>query len=360
MPFYQTIEQDTPCGQRTIEKLLILKEALNEIPKKTDDETLLLATWDIRDFDKASYGQRSEEAIFYLAEIASRFDIIAIQEVYKDLRGLERLCHAMGGYWKYITTDVSGGSRGNNERMTFLYDSRKVKFGGLAGEMVLPPVKAKGGIKVPAEQVWRTPFICGFSCGWSRFMLASVHVLWGSGKKNGGTEPEDRVAEIRNIAKFLKKRTSEKTAWSRNLILLGDFNIFTTDEDGTAFNELLSAGFEVPEELRNFTTNAGRNRHYDQIAFKIQKDRLDWTGNCGVFDFFQYVYREDEEKVYASEMGAKYKKNSRGNIRTAKQKATYFKTYWRTHQMSDHLPMWVELKIDFSKRYLERKRASTV
>ena len=25
---------------------------------------------------------------------------------------------------------------------------------------------------------------------------------------------------------------------------------------------------------------------------------------------------------------------------------------WRTFQMSDHLPLWVEVKIDFSKEYL--------
>jgi hypothetical protein len=32
-------------------------------------------------------------------------------------------------------------------------------------------------------------------------------------------------------------------------------------------------------------------------------------------------------------------------------------TYWRTFQMSDHLPMWVELKIDYSDDYLARKLA---
>lgn len=26
---------------------------------------------------------------------------------------------------------------------------------------------------------------------------------------------------------------------------------------------------------------------------------------------------------------------------------------WRTHQMSDHLPMWVELHIDFTPEYLD-------
>lgn len=30
---------------------------------------------------------------------------------------------------------------------------------------------------------------------------------------------------------------------------------------------------------------------------------------------------------------------------------------WRTHQMSDHMPMWVELRIDFSREYLSKVEA---
>jgi len=36
----------------------------------------------------------------------------------------------------------------------------------------------------------------------------------------------------------------------------------------------------------------------------------------------------------------------------------YYMTSWRTFEMSDHLPLWVELKIDFSNQYLERIIAS--
>jgi len=31
----------------------------------------------------------------------------------------------------------------------------------------------------------------------------------------------------------------------------------------------------------------------------------------------------------------------------------YFRKTWRTVQMSGHLPLWVELKVDFSGQYLE-------
>jgi hypothetical protein len=43
--------------------------------------------------------------------------------------------------WKYLLTDVTEGEPGNQERMAFLYDSRKVRFGGLAGEVMIPPRK---------------------------------------------------------------------------------------------------------------------------------------------------------------------------------------------------------------------------
>ena len=356
MPFYQRINTKTESGKRTAERILRLKDALAVIPSKTVDERLLLATWNIRDFDKPAYGERLEEAIYYIAKIISRFDIVAVQEVHKDLKGLNRVLNVLGGYWKYLVTDVAGDGRGNKERMTFLSDSRKVSFGGLAGERVLPPVEIKENGKkevVPAEQVWRTPFICGFKAGWSRFILTSVHIVWG----DSVAEPANRVKEINDVAEFLKKRTQDKTAWSQNLILLGDFNSFSTSDE--TFKRLTDHGFTVPDKLQAFESNAGKNRHYDQIAFRVQKDRLDATGECGVFDYFEHVFTDADQDLYEADMGDAYKQTTKGKARTATQKKTYDKTHWRTHQMSDHLPMWVELKIDYSGRYLERKLAGS-
>jgi exonuclease III len=33
---------------------------------------------------------------------------------------------------------------------------------------------------------------------------------------------------------------------------------------------------------------------------------------------------------------------------------------WRTFQMSDHLPLWVELKIDFSNQYFGKDKRGNV
>jgi len=348
--FYHDIKKlSTDVRRRLLERLLLLRESLDkEIPERTQKETLLLATWNIREFDSPDYGERMEEAIYYIAEIIDRFDLIAIQEVQKDLSGLERLMKVLGGYWKYIFTDTTKGSRGNDERMAFLYDSRKVTHGGLAGELVLPPIKQPDGTLKPVTQLARTPFICGFRSGWTKFMLATVHIIWGAGE----AEPEVRVKEIRQVAQFLHEHTEDETAWARNLILLGDFNIFRHDDE--TFKELVKAKFVIPEQIQELPpTSVAKPRFYDQIAFRIRKDSLDMTGKAGVFDFYKTVYRDEDEALYAPHMPEAYETDKDGNPRSDEDKRAYYRSHWRTHQMSDHLPMWVELRIDYSDEYLK-------
>ena len=43
-----------------------------------------------------------------------------------------------------------------------------------------------------------------------------------------------------------------------------------------------------------------------------------------------------------------------GEPNSEKEKTNYYLN-GRTYQMSDHLPMWVELKIDYSDEYLKSK-----
>lgn len=356
MPFYQDINPDTPAGRRTLNRLLRLRKALAlNVPARTFRETLLLATWNIRDFDKASYGKRLDESIYYIAEVIDHFDIVAVQEVYKDLEGLKRVMKVLGGNWKFIITDATertgDTSQGNDERMAFLYDSRKVRFGGLAGELVLPPVRDENGTLQPVSQIWRTPFYVGFRSGWTDFILTTVHIAWASSTAN----PEVRVREIREVAQFLKRRTEDKTAWSRNFILLGDFNIFGTDDE--TFQQITDAGFEVPEELLAFRSNATQTRHYDQIALRPRPGSLDLTGRAGVFNYYQEVFCDTpEDKATYLPFMPNFETTLEGTPRSEQSKNHYYQTYWRTHQMSDHLPMWVELQIDYTDRYLERKR----
>jgi len=355
MPFYRELKKEDEDDKRTIERLLLLREQLRReipkgIPERTQKRTLLLATWNIREFDAKTYGLRLDEAIYYIAEIIDCFDLVAVQEVNKDLEGLKRLMKILGENWDYIFTDTTLGKRGNEERMAFLFDKRKVTFGGLAGELVLPD-EEKEGKRILVRQLARTPFICGFKAGWTRFMLATVHILYGSGE----VEPQERIDEIKQVALRLKEMTVDEDAWARNLILLGDFNIFKPENK--TFQEIVNAGFVIPPELQKLPSNVGQDRHYDQIAFMNRKGSLEWTGKAGVFDYYQTVFRDtpEDEEIYRKHM-TNYDVTTDGMPRTEKSKAVYYKT-WRTYQMSDHFPMWVELKIDYSDEYLKSKLA---
>lgn len=360
MPFYQDIKLNTPEGKRTVARLLVLRKNLSaQIPEKKLTENLLLATWNIREFGTHKYGGRRSEAYYYIAEIISRFDIVAIQEVREDLNALRKLLTILGSYWKYIFTDVTGGKRGNGERLAFLFDTRKVRFGGLAGEMVLPPYEKKDPdsgqiIYQPVQQLARTPYLCGFLAGWTNFVLSTVHILYGS----AAADDPDRIEEIKGVANTMAQKAADEYAWSNNMILLGDFNIYSP-EDKT-YKAIEAAGFVIPEAIKKLPgSNVPKDKFYDQIAFKVKPHRFESTGRAGVFDYYKYIYSLSEEKVYADEMGKPYLENSKGKKKTAKEKTAYYKTYWRTFQMSDHLPMWVEIQIDHTDAYLSGKLKSS-
>jgi endonuclease/exonuclease/phosphatase family metal-dependent hydrolase len=352
VPYYYWIEGEKASGKRTAEGLLRLKEGFEEvgIPERNASETLLLATWNIREFDSPSYGTRGQEPIYYIAEIVSRFDLVAIQEVREDLGALDELMRYLGGWWKYVLTDVTEGTRGNRERMAFVYDSRKLSFGGLAGEVVIPEIKKQDKSYEPARQLARTPFMVGFRAGWFRFTICTTHILYGE----SAAEDPERLEEIQVLAEFLATRAKEKYAWAKNMILLGDFNIFSTGDD--TLRAITNAGFTIPEQLQALPSNALRDRHYDQIAFIAPdlKDKLE-LNRAGVFDYYKYVYRDQDEKQYAEDMGKAYVETSEHKARDEKSQTRYYKSYWRTYQMSDHLPMWIELRTDFGKEYLSEK-----
>ena len=137
MPDYKSIDSNTVEGRRTAERLRTLKLELDgAIPSKTVDSTVLLATWNIREFGGTKSGGRAAEPLFYLAVIISRFDIIAVQEVPDNLAALDELMSILGPWWKYLVSDVTLGTQGNNERHAYIYDTRKISFGGMAGELV--------------------------------------------------------------------------------------------------------------------------------------------------------------------------------------------------------------------------------
>lgn len=350
MPVYFRLRGE-PRRDRILSGLERLRAQLDaELPAKTLEQTMLLATWNVREFDSPAYGPRTADAYYFIAEIVSRFDLVAVQEVHRDLTALKQLVAVLGWPWRYVVTDTTEGSQGNDERLAFLFDSRKVRFSGLAGELVLPPVERRVDGKlerVPVRQIARSPYVAGFRAGWSDFQLATVHIVWDESTK----EPEARLDEIRQVARFLAERSTEPLNDLGTLVMLGDFNIFSRSD--RTLEAITDAGWVVPEALQGLPgSNVRKDRFYDQIAFRPERHWFESTGRAGVLDFYESVLRDEDEADYIADMGDAYEVTSKGKRRDDKGKQRYYRTYWRTFQMSDHLPMWLELRIDYSDDYL--------
>jgi exonuclease III len=368
--------------KRIVGNLMALRTQLDEeVPPKNSESDLLLATWNLRDFakdDRRGWGERFPESHFYIAEVLSRFDFVAVQEI-NELDEWEKVTRILGPSWDWIATDVTEGSGGNGERLTYLYDKRKVWFQNIAGEVVLPAnllitanVKPKSGDKekiettVAAEgkegdkeeekvgkQFRRTPFAALFQAAWFKFEICTVHIYYGA---ESGDKLDERIAEIAQIGKFFGERAEKDFAEKRSLILLGDFNIVGRDHQ--TMKALLDSGFEVPKALREAPpTNAEKDKFYDQIAFRTRPGELEYLetagsgadARAGSVDIFKNVYTPDQLDQFKDQVDA----SPNSQLKEAKADPEAYYLDWRTYQFSDHAPLWVRLKVNDSENYLK-------
>ena len=449
MPFYYPLRNpsssDATRSNRTVAGIKRLRAAL-----ATHFETqglgvhtsrsVRIATWNLREFGGRKGGGRDYEPLYYIAEVISHMDLVALQEVRQNLKEFDRLKKILGPDWSYLATDVTDGSSGNGERMVYLFNRRKVLFQNIAGELSLPAGKkvlaafgerlrlgrgcrlvlpdgedlsgeykastasrrdkkiklardleiklpsgsilelpegtaltvvkntvitrprrgvakvaipaptigSKGyALRLPAgtfddsfKQFARSPYIVAFQAGWLKINLCTVHIYYGD--DDDPALLEQRRAEIQALTDALGQRAEREMKddpHSRTMTgVLGDFNIISQEHE--TMQALENSGFLVPDELKAIPgTNVDKTKAYDQIAFwKPDADRgyasLEVMG-AGVFDFFQHVYRGSDRGTYRPEDSVNEYRN------------------WRTYKMSDHLPMWIELRTDFTDAYLD-------
>ena len=314
-------EEDTIYDELPIEvatNLAELREDLDQkVPFKELDRNLLIATWNIRGFGNFTRKWMSTEkdsprrdlhSIFCIAEILSRFDVVAVQEVKGNLRALRDTLKLLGDNWSMVLTDTNSSNSGNDERMAYLFDTRRVQLSGLAGEIVIPNEWVNDPEKVINEQFVRSPYAVSFRSGDKTFILVTVHIIYGKSSK-------DRVKEIRGIARWLNDWAGDINAYDQNLIVLGDFNI---DARGDLLDKtFLSEGLYVPEDLQSVSRSIfNETKYYDQIAWfntadgKRPKLSLEFKA-AGNYDFVQTALR---------------------NRDLTKQKLSFM--------ISDHYPLW--------------------
>jgi hypothetical protein len=213
--------------QDVADELRLLRTALDlEIPAKQIDRNLLVATWNLRVFGDLTEKWQAEEgdspkrdlrSLRAIAEIISRFDVVAIQEVRGNIKALRHMLKALGEHWGLIMTDVTLGARGNNERMAFVFDTRRIRTSGLAGELVIPDDEDKPTTNLltpegKLQQFARTPYVVSFLAnGKDTIILITLHVLFGS-------KAADRLGELKEISERLLGLAKQEQSWGHNLI----------------------------------------------------------------------------------------------------------------------------------------------
>ena len=293
------------------EGLKVLRQRIKnaDIPVSELDQTMNLATWNIREFGKKP---RTDAAIHYIAEVIGQFDLVAIVELRNKLGDLQQVMQILGPYWKMVYSDYISDDPGNDERIGYIYDGRSVRFTGLAAEVNAERLKDKAsGEYVSKISWWRSPYIASFRAGHFDFILITAHIRWGDSEA-------DRSGELKALAEWIDQKIKDQGWDDKDIILMGDFNI--PSRKSKLYEAITSKGLQAPEALiaTNHGSDLAKDKVYDQI-FHIPQFTNCFTNKGGVLDFYCGNHTPLFPKLSKAEF---------------------------TFQLSDHLPLWIQIQVD--------------
>lgn len=297
------VPDDTPLiARERLDLMQLMDRGSFKIPKRQVDENLILATWNIQQFSE----KKSWRAIKYMADIIERFDIVAIQEIKSDLRGLSKLQEVLPGKYQLLVSDVTG----NTERFAFIYDERTVEATGLVSEITLDiDTQTHEGF-----QLHRVPYCASFRAGRFDFTVVSVHIF------ESKTAFREREIDVlaREIAR-LSKRQHTKVV-DRDFFVVGDFNI--VKEGDRFFKALVDQGFQLPPPLDKIKTNFKQTKTFDKISW-VDRPDFRFSGKAKVVPFGKVLFQD---------------RVPQGGSR----------------EVSDHLPLWAEFRVNELTQRLEQ------
>jgi len=265
----------------------------------------------------------------FLQRFASRYDLLALQEVMDDLSGIRRLHSLLGPKFNLVVSDTTGavpGRRGLRERLAFLYRPERIQLRELVSDItfdrsiVVETLKndfdvwgkffkdldadnkkrkeqgkkllGLGDVAQPGFLTFiRTPQCASFSITGRNgaasidFLAINAHMLYGKSEV-------ERTREFFALLDWLVNRAkSTKRLYFQNLILMGDLNMdFESAE--SRYSDIVRHLIELqsnlltgqnaarvnfpflnvhPNETTLYHTNARRDETFDHIAFFIDK-----------------------------------------------------------------------------------------
>jgi len=236
----------------------------------SSQETITIASFNLRVFGQSK--AEKEVVLNTMADIISRFDIVAVQEIRdKEETAITKLLSVVNGtgndYALVVGTRL--GRTSSKEQYAFFYKTSSVE---MEGEPVI--------WEDAQDQFEREPFIAMFKTnnGTFDFVLVNIH-----------TKPEDATREISLLPDVMRYGVSHFI--EPDILCLGDWNA-----DGSYFDEDTYQNLFPNQQylwlISNSadTTIAKQNNTYDRMAGTMAMQE-DWTGKWG-------VYRFDEENGF--------------------------------------------------------------
>ncbi|MDQ2629959.1 MAG: endonuclease/exonuclease/phosphatase family protein [Actinomycetota bacterium] len=329
-----TSPQFGPPPKEIAYELAHLSDALDEtISPKELDRNLIIATWNIRELGnltkkwataKGDSPKRNLADAHYIAEILSRFDVVAVQEVQNNLEALRLVMGLLGTDFGFHITDINSGDAGDDERLAYVYDLRRVAPSGLAGELVLSEddLGSDGGLD---RQLVKTPYVMSFRTAGRPFVLATVHIIWGKDK-----DLQRRAEEVEALAKMVKRLAKPASddagvEFRSNVIVLGDKNV--TSVDDPIYKAMIENGLQPDvDTLEKPRTVSDRKRPGQAIAY----DQLAWIaappGKAAPPGALEFRRRKGDTFPWDAYV-----------LQEAEGDTTF--------RMSDHYPLWVEFSV---------------
>jgi endonuclease/exonuclease/phosphatase family metal-dependent hydrolase len=285
------------------------------VPGRSRDR-LLLATWNVANF---GVHERREKDHRLIAEVLGWFDLVALQEVADDVGGLYAVRDFLPRRYRLLISDTAG----NEERAAFVYDTGKVALLELVGRLSIPAADLRH-IKVPGvDQAFRgfdrTPYLAAFRAGSFRFVLANVHLFFGSDRSK---DMERRALEAYAVGRWADLRRKDPHAYATDIIALGDFNLPKVEPGDPIYRALTRRGLVLPEHSTEVGgSSLGGHKHYDQVAF-FPGTTQERNEGVAPFDFDNAVFAE---------------------LWNPKRPGPFL-TYTR-YYLSDHRPLWAQFRI---------------
>lgn len=344
--------------------------------------------------------RRAPETWDFLADVCRRFDLLAVQEVMDDLRGITRLKSLMGADFDMAVSDTTGafpGERGLTERLAFIYNRNVCRRGEVASDIsydrskLLKTQLAHRALIEEAMREYldklsafergdrrtrpafsspafflsfiRSPYLVAFevtghpSSRTYRLMAINAHLLFGKSMR-------ERRLEFDALMDWIIARVKEDSAYYKNFVLLGDLNLKFDDpeRDRASISRHLktfdnAAGDEVkvlfpfldphPSRSEVFRTNARLSETFDQIGLfyrptdlprHLQDTHLGDDVRLGPdYGMFNFVQLFSEAL-----RGKPFDPDARS--RSVRREQREFLARFE-HEVSDHMPIWFRIPL---------------